>query len=139
MIARTSAIQIYRVIDANFNRAKEALRVCEDVTRFILDDKNLSRRFKYLRHQLTGVLSALPFDQLIRNRDIVSDVGRGSISTELKRKDWPDIFYANIQRSKESVRVLEECVKLFNTKLAVRFKKMRYTLYALEKKVVGQI
>ncbi|MCP4640146.1 MAG: hypothetical protein GY851_06930, partial [bacterium] len=33
----------WRIIDANLNRAREALRVIEEFARFVLDDANLSR------------------------------------------------------------------------------------------------
>ena len=39
-----------RILDASANRAREALRVLEDFTRFCLDDAFLSRQFKELRH-----------------------------------------------------------------------------------------
>ena len=47
---------LLRVIDANYNRAKEALRVAEDMLRFVLNSKALSSRCKLLRHRLTQIL-----------------------------------------------------------------------------------
>ena len=131
--------KIYRVLDANFNRAKEALRVCEDIARFILDNPSISRKFKLLRHQMTQAISILGIEQLIHCRDIKGDVGKKTISSELKRKDHRDIFYANIQRAKESVRVLEEFIKILDHKAAVKFKTIRYALYAIEKKTAQQL
>ena len=51
---------IYRTIDANRNRLKEGLRVCEDITRYILDDTELTRKFKQIRHKVTDVLDKGP-------------------------------------------------------------------------------
>jgi thiamine-phosphate pyrophosphorylase len=73
---------------------------------------------------------------VISARDIGRDVGRGSTYTEFKRHGTVDIFFANSQRAKESIRVLEEFSKLRDKKLAEKLKKLRYKIYALEKKVV---
>ena len=125
-----------RVMDANFNRAKEGLRVCEDVCRFILDAKSPTRGYKTVRHQLTEIISKLKVLEVIRSRNIEKDVGRRSTSVEFKRKSAMDIFYANSQRVKESMRVLEEFSKLHNKKLAEGLKKLRYKVYSLEKNVI---
>lgn len=128
--------RVDRIIDANFNRAKEGLRVCEDVCRFIFDAGHLTRSYKTARHRLTEVMRMLKIPELIRSRDIVKDVGRASTSVEFKRKDAMDIFYANSQRVKESIRVLEEFTKLRDPKLAEQLKQLRYKIYALEKNVI---
>lgn len=125
-----------RVMDANFNRAKEGLRVCEDVCRFVLDAKGSTRGYKNARQQLTKMAESLKILEVIRSRDIEHDVGRGSTTVERKRKNAMDIFYANSQRVKESVRVLEEFAKLRNQKLAESLKRLRYRVYALEKNVI---
>ncbi len=125
-----------RVIDANFNRAKEGLRVCEDVCRFVLDAKGPTRSYKTVRHQLTQTLSGLKIHDVIRSRNIERDVGRASTPVEFKRKSATDIFYANSQRVKESIRVLEEFAKLRDKKAAEDLKRLRYRVYALEKNVI---
>lgn len=130
--------KLYRIVDANLNRAKEGLRVCEDVCRFILDDKASTKEFKSLRHQLTTVMSSLKISCLVGCRDIDHDVGRLTNPTELKRKEVADIFYANSQRVKESIRVLEEFAKLVHRAMAQDLKAFRYKIYALEKKVTQQ-
>ena len=130
--------KILRIFDANFNRAKEGLRVCEDICRFILDDRVKTRQFKTLRHRLSAKISVLVLGRLIECRNINGDVGKSSTAVELKRKNVSDIFYANVQRSKESLRVLEEFAKLLNRGLAEDLKKIRYQIYALEKKVIAR-
>ena len=45
-----------RILDANANRAREALRVIEDYARFALDDDSLCQQLKDLRHELVGKL-----------------------------------------------------------------------------------
>lgn len=131
--------KLSRILDANFNRTKEGLRVCEDICRFVLDDETLTRQFKNVRHQLTKILAYLGFRRLVKARAIESDVGKGSSKTELRRKEISDIFYANLQRAKESMRVLEEFSKLVNLKSAVAVKGLRYKIYALEKKVIRKL
>lgn len=130
--------KLLRILDANFNRAKEGLRVCEDVCRFILDDRTNSRQFKTLRHRLSAGICTLSFGKLVDCRNIEGDVGKRSTAVELKRRNICDIFYANAQRSKESLRVLEEFAKLMSPRLGEDLKKIRYQIYALEKKVIAQ-
>jgi len=126
--------KLLRIVDANFNRAKEGLRVCEDICRFVIDSKSLTRNFKDVRHDLTEIISSLKFKTVIFARDIEGDIGKGSTVSEFKREKLFDVFVANSQRAKESVRVLEEFSKLLDIKLAQKLKSLRYKIYAYEKK-----
>lgn len=130
--------KFYRILDANINRAKEGLRVCEDVCRFILDHQKSTQQWKALRHRLTALVSRLPMTKVLAARNIEHDVGKKSVTAEFQRKDTRDIFWANAQRVKESIRVLEELTKLRDKRLAQEFKKIRYHVYALEKKIIEQ-
>ena len=132
---------IYRIIDANINRAKEGLRVCEEINRFILNNRALSAGFKTLRHDLNRVaLKGFPVvNILVKERDSVKDIGRTLYASELKRRNIEDIFWASLSRVKESVRVLEEFSKLISVETAVKLKGIRYRLYELEKKAVKEI
>lgn len=131
---------IGRVIDANLNRAKEGLRVCEEISRFILNNQFLSASLKKIRHNIDCIAKGLlPKSALLAGRDSLKDIGRDILANELKRENIHDIFAANIQRAKESVRVLEEFSKLINKKCAVRFKSLRYLLYDIEKKAAKKI
>ena len=128
---------LYRILDANFNRAKEGLRVCEDICRYGWDDKSLTRAYKDARHQLTAVLESLVLKKALKERDITADVGRPSTVSEGRRADLAAVFWANSQRVKESLRVVEEVVKLLDVKAAQNTKALRYKVYALEQKAVG--
>lgn len=131
---------VNRIIDANINRTKEGLRVLEEISRFILNSRSLTFRFKSIRHRIDGLFKRLPEKTiLLKERDSLTDVGRNIYINELKRGNFADIFFANIQRIKESVRVLEEFSKLKNIKIAVQFKKIRYELYDIEKKVTRKM
>ena len=131
---------INRIIDANINRAKEGLRVCEEITRFILNSPRLTSEFKKIRHGIDKVVKCLPASiDLLRERKSLKDVGRNIYINELERKNFQDIFFANIQRVKESIRVLEEFTKLINKNLAIQFKKVRYDIYEIEKDAARRI
>lgn len=128
---------LYRIIDANFNRTKEGLRVCEDLCRYVWDQKTFTRTFKDIRHELTGIISGLNIIKVIEARHIQGDVGRATSVSETKRADLNAVFLANCQRIKESLRVLEEVTKLLDAKVSDKLKALRYKVYALEQKVIG--
>lgn len=130
---------ISRILDANINRLKEGLRVAEEIVRFILKDKVLTKKFKTSRHRIDKTAEKLfGVNNLIRQRNIFLDAGRKINSYELKRRGYRDIFFANMQRAKESARVLEEFAKLYSSQVALAFKRIRYTLYNLEYKAVNK-
>lgn len=130
---------IGRIIDANINRAKEGLRVCEEVVRFIANSRSLTAGFKRIRHGIDEAAKNLPAERLLSERMSLTDAGKDIHAGELARRGYKDIFFANIQRSKESVRVLEEFSKLQDAACALKFKKLRYRLYELEKKAACRL
>jgi thiamine-phosphate pyrophosphorylase len=132
---------LFRIIDANYNRLKEGLRVCEDVIRYAFEDESLTRNYKTLRHSVTSAFKKLSLKEinLFESRDSMRDVGRKTPRYELNKKNIRDLFLANLQRAKESARVLEEVSKLINKKAALQFKDIRYKLYELEKKTFKKI
>ena len=75
---------LLRTIDANANRAREALRVMEDVARFSLGDAELCERLKAMRHDLAAAMRPLESAAIIAHRDTPGDVGTG-ISTDAER------------------------------------------------------
>ena len=125
---------VNRIIDANINQAKEGLRVAEEVTRFILNNRAFTAELKKIRHDLDHLAGDFPepLKDLLKQRNSREDVGRDISEGELKRRNLQDIFFANMQRVKESVRVLEEFSKLKDAALAIKFKKIRYRVYVLE-------
>ncbi len=132
---------LYRVVDANFNRCREGLRVCEEVARFLLNDAALTRRLKKMRHAATDCLKCLPVSQaeLVLSRDVARDVGKEPSILETGRKDGSGLFLANIQRVKESLRVLEETLKLIHLASANKIKKIRFDVYAIEKRTLPKL
>lgn len=126
-----------RILDANANRAREALRVIEDYCRFALDDALLSRQAKQLRHDLTETLEALPTKHLVEARDTPGDVGT-SITTDLEqhRHSLTAVVQANLKRLQEALRSLEEYGKLASPALGRALEQLRYRVYTLEQALV---
>jgi thiamine-phosphate pyrophosphorylase len=127
-----------RILDANGNRAREALRVMEEAARFILDDAELAGACKGLRHELAAALSAvLPS---IGSRATDRDVGR-EISTEQERRreTGSDVVVAAGRRLGEALRALEEYGKTVDGDLAARLEPMRYRGYEIEQRIVERL
>jgi thiamine-phosphate pyrophosphorylase len=120
---------VYRILDANFDRAREGLRILEEWCRFGLNDGTLSGQFKHLRQRL---------GQLHRNdmrlaRNTPDDPGTGlTHPQEALRETLQAVIQANFCRVQEALRVLEEYGKLDSSALAGECKQMRYQLYSLE-------
>jgi len=124
-----------RVIDANLNRSAEGLRVCEDMARFALGDGTLQRSLKRMRHEVMGIgRKAAARHGLLLYRDSGRDVGKRTGRSDRKRNNEKDIFFANSQRVKESLRVLEEVAKCIDPRWSDAFKKVRFRLYTAEKR-----
>lgn len=132
---------IYRIIDANINRTKEGLRVCEEICRFILNNPHLTALTKKIRHRLQSALKNLTFNktQLFHGRDSETDAGKYITAKEGQRENHLDVFFANINRVKESLRVLEEFLKISDLKSSKKIKALRYDIYGLEKKIAQKL
>jgi len=135
-----STIPVLRIIDANFNRMAEGLRVLEEAARMILDDADLTTRLKSLRHDLIRGEAAFNLE-LLNARDSTEDVGAGlKVAGESPEKDLPTIIIANARRAQESLRVLEDLAKLPEVNLdSDRFKQARFELYTLEQQLVQRL
>jgi len=128
---------IYRIIDANFNRAREAIRVMEEFCRFALNSELLTGRAKQLRHELSACLNKLDTSRLISSRDTLGDVGVGkTVSNQLQRANLRDCFTAAAKRLTEALRVLAEMTQTFAPLAACTIEKLRYDAYTLEKDIV---
>jgi thiamine-phosphate pyrophosphorylase len=125
---------VWRAIDASANRAGEALRVVEDVVRFVLDDAQLTVLAKDLRHTLATLLAQAPLPHRIALRDVAGDVGIGvEPPVSLRRMSPVDLIAANAARASQALRSLAECVALVAPGAAAGFEQLRYRLYALER------
>jgi len=80
---------VLRLLDANLNRAREALRVLEDYARFVLDDDALCAGLKELRHELASATRSVGAEAIVF-RDTPNDVGReNKTPAEMLRRIWP--------------------------------------------------
>ncbi len=125
---------IYRIIDANFNRAREALRTMEEYARFGLNHGGLSTRTKELRHRLCRAIGQLPSDRLLSCRDSAGDVGVDArVPTQHQRRSLEDCLTAGSMRLSEALRVLTETVHTLDPDLAHTLESLRFLGYNLEK------
>jgi len=130
--------QVYRVLDANLNRAREGLRVIEELARFVLEDRQLTERIRLLRHRLDGQNLPGRLPALLLSRDAARDVGAVSPpETEQPRVDYVHLAAANCKRVQEAARVLEEYGRLLTDTRT--FKEIRYAAYTLEKELIGRL
>lgn len=137
-----------RILDANANRAREALRVMEDIARFGLDDPALSADLKATRHRLREALARLASvgidgPALLESRDTPGDLGTAiEGSGEASRTDLANIAAAAASRLGESLRSLEETAKLLPTAPGAlesaweSFEGLRYAAYDLHRRLV---
>ncbi len=126
-----------RILDASANRAREALRVLEDFTRFALNDAYLTGALKLLRHSLATALHHLPAALLLESRNTPGDVGT-AISTvqEMQRPALISVVEANAKRLQEALRSLEEYGKVLDAEFAQRIEQIRYQSYTVERALV---
>ncbi len=121
-------------IDANFNRACEAVRVIEDGLRFILQDRHLAQIAKQTRHRLAAWARQCGADRWVGSRDPQHDVGRHTqLPAEYERQDLNDILRANFARAGQSLRCLEEFSKTIDVDASQSIEQIRYDLYTLER------
>jgi len=126
---------VYRILDANLNRAGEAIRVVEECARFVMDHPILAREAKGLRHRLHHAMEKLeiPSAELLAARDTAGDVGTLLSGVgDVSRATLSAVLKANFRRLAESLRALEEYVKLVRKPWAA-FERLRYEAYELEK------
>jgi thiamine-phosphate pyrophosphorylase len=129
--------QIYRILDANLNRLREALRIIEEHYRFIISNKNIASSLKTLRHSLENIEKKLGQKKLLNARDVKSDpFSQNNKKNELNRENSLDVLTANFKRAQESARVIEEYVKVLKKfGLSLAAKRIRFSLYSLEKEL----
>ncbi len=127
---------VYRIIDANFNRAREAVRVIEEFCRFALNSTSLTSRAKNLRHQLSAAIAKLDAARLISSRDTLGDVGVGqTVENQLQRTNLYECFTAACKRLTEALRTLAEMTQTLAPSVAAQIEHLRYNAYTLEKDI----
>lgn len=125
---------LHRIIDASANRAREALRVMEDIARFALNHPALISQLKSLRHDLQSALSQPLLDRalLLASRSVESDEGLSlKTPTELARAGLPAVAAAAAARLTESLRSIEESAKALGAD-PLPIERLRYAAYTAE-------
>jgi thiamine-phosphate pyrophosphorylase len=134
LLAPTERIDTARILDAEFNRAREALRVAEDYCRFALDDAFLTEELKRLRHDLSAAADMLPPSLLLAGRETLRDVGTSlSTAREHERHSPQEVAQINLKRLQEALRSLEENGKVHHPDLGRALESLRYRAYTLER------
>lgn len=132
---------VFRLLDANLNRASEGMRVLEDMARFVGNDAVLSTELRTMRHELAGLLK--PADErLLSSRDSTSDVGRESGLRAGGERDLLSAIRANAKRVEESLRVIEEVARLSESGVTLDVavaERLRYASYDVEKRLAGRV
>ena len=134
--------QTLRVIDASLNRAAEGLRFLEDTARFILNDAELTKQLKNLRHGI--IPHDWPFQkQLIQSRDSQGDIGADlDVEGSRDKKSLSSAIVANGRRVQEALRTLEEVAKIVGSVIPVSSEKLqqaRFEMYTIEKLLLSRL
>jgi thiamine-phosphate pyrophosphorylase len=131
--------EILRLLDANLNRSREALRVLEDYARFVLNHPEYTELLKVLRHRLERCLHGFGLE-LLANRASDRDVGvKIDLSTKRPYSSELELVGSNFKRLQESLRSMEEYVRLKGVGVSNRLQQIRFKLYALEKDLLARL
>jgi len=126
--------QVFRILDANLNRSREALRVIEEYLRFVRDDARSTRRIKELRHRIKQIADALGPDKLLTARASQTDVGKDISSPSRQVKtDAKAIVTASCKRLQEALRNVEEYSNVVSGTASQVASELRFDAYQLEK------
>lgn len=125
-----------RILDANFNRASEGLRVIEDYCRFAISDRHLAQTTKQIRHDVGQLAAQIAAESLANARETLRDVGTSlTTSTEATRANLREIVTASTKRVEQSLRTIEEFAKLTSPAIAAAAKQLRYRTYTLARAI----
>ncbi len=125
---------VWRILDANFDRAREGLRIIEEWCRFALNDTSMANECKQMRQEL----GQWHTPEIRSARNTVGDVGTAlSHPREERRAGIEQLLQANLCRVQEALRVLEEYGKLYSASLSSGCKQMRYRVYTLESNLLA--
>ena len=105
-----------------------------------LDDPVLTRRLKDVRHRLDRAIRAFDAELLIGSRYTTGDVGTHIMTpSEQVRENPRAVLSANLKRTAEAIRSLEEYSKLVDVWVSGRFEVLRYDVYTLEKLILNAV
>ena len=128
------AQSVWRLLDANANRAREGLRIVEDTARFILDKPEAAKALRGMRHQLDELVRS-HYKKLLAARSVETDSGRSNPAKPYKG-GIPALLAANFKRCEEALRVLEEYGRVMSSKAVKGAQALRFEIYKWEKKLL---
>ncbi|MBD2327691.1 thiamine phosphate synthase [Alkalinema sp. FACHB-956] len=124
-----SSAALYRILDANLDRAREGLRVVEEWCRFGLNQAEWTEHCKAMRQEL----AKWHLPEFRAARDTPGDLGtQMTHPQEAQRDSIAQVLQANLCRIEESLRVLEEYGKVHSAEMGAAMKQMRYKIYTLD-------
>jgi thiamine-phosphate pyrophosphorylase len=125
-----------RIVDANFNRAAEGLRVVEEYCRFVLADRHLTGLAKGIRHDLVLALAPLASATRLAARETLADPGT-SLGDYRSVEQWSLelVATANLKRVEQALRAIEEYVKPLHREASPLVESLRYRTYTLAKAI----
>ncbi|MBI4178760.1 hypothetical protein HY522_04940 [bacterium] len=133
---------LLRILDANFNRALEGCRVIEDALRLGREGaRGRYFRVKIFRHRLSFLRSRFGIRRLLAGRRVLQDPG--AFRRDVLERRYPSthaMLAANLQRVKESLRVIEEVGRTVpdSGPLAGGAKRLRFQAYGLEESILSR-
>ncbi len=128
--------ELYRLIDANLNRASEGVRVLEDLARLRFEHAGLCSELRALRHGIRSASDGV-HARCLTARAAETDVGlEVSQASQLDHKDTlSDLVEANFKRVQEALRVIEETLKLVDEyELSKEYERYRFQVYGIEQR-----
>ncbi|MCU0571321.1 MAG: thiamine phosphate synthase [Oculatellaceae cyanobacterium Prado106] len=132
--SNTEETALYRILDANLDRAREGLRIIEEWCRFGLNQATWAETCKSLRQELAQWHKP----EIWAARDTPNDLGTHlSHPQEESRSSIAQVLRVNFCRTQEALRVLEEYGKLYSPQMGESCKQMRYQVYTLESHLLG--
>ena len=124
---------IWRLLDANANRAREGLRIIEDTARFVQGDAAAARAFRKLRHRLDALVRR-HYRKLLAARQVEADSGKSNRAKPYKG-GINDLLAANFKRCSEALRVIEEYGRVLAPNAVREAQAIRFEIYKWEKKI----
>lgn len=131
--------KLFRIIDANVNRAYKGLRALEDMARYDYNSKSVAEGLKILKDNIRNSLLEHRSDCLSQ-RDSGNDI-IFSASQEHgadRKKSARQLLDENFKRVQEALQSIEDTLKLVNrSELSKVYEGYRFTAYNLEKEFYG--
>lgn len=103
----------------------------EDILRF--SNKKIFIEVRKIRHEAGRMKNDFK-PSLIKHRDTSTDFYNELLPTGYR--DLTQVLSRNFERVKDSIRVIEEVLRIHNEVAAFKASKMRFRIYNLEKKIL---